>query len=231
MPSVSQRLKQRNGRVQENLALVRRVAAHYAARSAEPFDDLVQVGALGLIRAAELYSSSRCVPFRAFAAPHVRGSVLHYLRDVAPLVRISRRLQERRQQVEHCRQAIRREEGRSPSSQELQQRLGLTSRQWEELQGLGLLLRQLTLDALDAAETPLPGVSMGGETSLDPMAALQGLEPRLRRVVDAVVLKGESLRTVAARQGSSAATVHRQLHRALQALRIQLSRASDAPAC
>jgi len=231
MPSASQRLKQRNGRVQENMALVRRVAAHYAARSAEPFDDLVQVGALGLIRAAELYSSSRCVPFSAFAAPHVRGSVLHYLRDGAPLVRISRRLQERRQQVEQCRQSVWRKEGRSPSGQELQQRLGLSPRQWEELQGLGHLLRYLTLDALDGVEPPAPVKSASDAASADPMAALQGLEPRLRRVVEAVVLKGESLRTVAARQGSSAATVHRQLHRALDALRLQLNRASDAPAC
>jgi RNA polymerase sigma-B factor len=228
---VSQRLKQRNGRVQENMALVRQVAAHYAARSAEPFDDLAQVGALGLIRAAELYSSSRCVPFTAFAAPHVRGSVLHYLRDVAPLVRISRRLQERRQQVEQCRLTIWRKEGRSPSGQELQQRLGLNRRQWEELQGLGYVLRHLTLDALDVDEPPVSVHSASDEASADPMAALQGLDPRLRRVVDAVVLKGESLRTVAARQGCSAATVHRQLHRALGALRLQLSRASDVPAC
>jgi RNA polymerase sigma-B factor len=231
MQSMPQRLRQRNRRVQENLPMVRRIAAHYAACTAEPYDDLLQVGAMGLIRAAELYSRHRQVPFSAFAAPHVRGSVLHYLRDVVPLVRVSRRLQERCQEVERCRQTIWTEEARMASSLELQARLGLNPRQWQELQVVANLARRQPLDALAECDHQTEELPIGSTDGPDPMAALQSLEPKLRQVIEAVVLKGASLRMVAAEQGSSASTVHRLLHRALKALRIQLSPASDAPAC
>uniref|UniRef100_UPI0037DA38F8 sigma factor n=1 Tax=Vulcanococcus sp. TaxID=2856995 RepID=UPI0037DA38F8 len=89
----------RNQRVAEHLSLVQSVARHYAACTRERRDDLQQVAALGLIRAAERYDSTSQVPFAAFARPHVRGAVLHYLRDVAPLLRMSRRMQERAQQL------------------------------------------------------------------------------------------------------------------------------------
>ena len=231
MPSIPERLKQRNRRVKENLPLVRRIAAHYAACTAEPYDDLLQVGAMGLIRAAELYSRQRHVPFSAFAAPHVRGSVLHYLRDVVPLVRVSRRLQERCQEVERCRQMIWDQDARIASPVELQARLGLKPRQWQELQNVAILARCQPLEALEELEAPGDAHPDGGHEPEETMLALQRLEPNLRRVIEAVVLRGESLRTVAAQQGSSAATVHRLLHRALEALRIQLNPASDAPAC
>jgi DNA-directed RNA polymerase specialized sigma24 family protein len=50
-------------------------------------------------------------------------------------------------------------------------------------------------------------------------------------VVEAVVLRGQTLRTVGRSLGISAATVHRVLHQALEELRRQLSSSSGAPAC
>ena len=96
--SRSRALRQRNQRVETYRALVRPLAIHYARCSQESSEDLIQVGLLGLIRAAELYSRERKIPFEAFARPHIRGAILHYLRDVAPRVRLPRRqaeLQER----------------------------------------------------------------------------------------------------------------------------------------
>jgi RNA polymerase sigma factor (sigma-70 family) len=63
------------------------------------------------------------------------------------------------------------------------------------------------------------------------MAALRQLNRRQRQVVEAVVLRGQTLRTVGRHLGISAATVHRVLHKALEELRRQLSPASGAPAC
>jgi DNA-directed RNA polymerase specialized sigma24 family protein len=45
------------------------------------------------------------------------------------------------------------------------------------------------------------------------------------------VLQGRSLRDVAHQQGTSAATVHRLLHRSLRLLRSRLTGPSDVPAC
>lgn len=71
----SRRIRSRNQRVQNHLALVNSVAGHYAARTTELRDDLHQVAVLGLIRAAERYDSHSNVPFPAFARPHIRGGV------------------------------------------------------------------------------------------------------------------------------------------------------------
>ena len=96
--------------------------------------------------------------------------------------------------------------------------------------GGGLSIRQLNeaddqilASAADAAERE--------EESESALSALQRLSDRQRQVVEAVVFQGLSLRAVAAREGSSAATVHRRLHQALAELRRLLSPASAAQAC
>ncbi len=213
-------IRTRNRRVAEHLFLVRRVANHYAACTAERRDDLQQVGALGLIRAAERYDSQSAVPFAAFARPHIRGAVLHYLRDVAPLLRLSRRLHERAYQLN--RQGTRTAELDS-------------LRSWQMVQLLPPWRLQATQAAArDAlADQPMPQ-HQGSESGIEPqdaLAALGRLERRQKQVVEAVVLEGQTLRAVAERLGISAATVHRVLHQALAELRRQLSPASGAQGC
>ena len=67
----------RNSRVLRHLDLVNPMARRYASISGLDGDDLRQVGALGLLRAAERYEASRDVPFAVFARPHIRGAILH----------------------------------------------------------------------------------------------------------------------------------------------------------
>ncbi|MEY2643479.1 MAG: hypothetical protein RLZZ611_128 [Cyanobacteriota bacterium] len=224
------RLRRRNNLVEANLTLVRPIAAHYAASSAECREDLQQVGLMGLIRAAELYDLSLAVPFSAYARRHIRGAILHYLRDTAPLVRPPRRVQERRQALLKLETTLRQQLGRPPVAEELRQALGLTSLQWRHTQEDSpwperLWLQQDLLEQLPCPEKESESCGTGV------LAGLQSLELRQRRVIQAVVLQGESLRAVAQREHSSAATVHRLLHRGLAELRIRLSRPSDAQAC
>jgi RNA polymerase sigma-B factor len=86
----------RNQRVESHLHLVEPWVRRYSRRSAEAVDDLRQVALEGLIRAAERFNGDKQVPFEAFARPHIRGAVLHYLRDCSHVIRIPRRLQEQR---------------------------------------------------------------------------------------------------------------------------------------
>ena len=217
------RLQLRNQRVAEHFSLVQSVARHYAACTRERRDDLQQVAALGLIRAAERYDNSSQVPFAAFARPHIRGAVLHYLRDVAPLLRMSRRMQERAQQLNRqCREA-------------------LPAPLLAELEGFERERRVELLPPLLLQNTPALGHELFSQDGLaeretaeerdNAMAALRRLNQRQRQVVEAVVLRGQTLRTVGRSLGISAATVHRVLHQALEELRRQLSPSSGAPAC
>ena len=87
----------RNARIKHHLNLVDPIAGHYARRSGLDRDDLKQVGRLGLLRAAEGYEQGQDKPFEVYARPHIRGAILHYLRDSVGLVRLPRRLQEQAQ--------------------------------------------------------------------------------------------------------------------------------------
>ena len=93
-PLTRRALQQRNQRVSQYCTLVNPIAVHYCRRCPEPLDDLVQVGLMGLLRAAELYRPQTTTPFDAFARPHIRGAILHYLRDSALAVRLPRRQME-----------------------------------------------------------------------------------------------------------------------------------------
>jgi RNA polymerase sigma-B factor len=80
--------------VDRHLPLVRSLARRYS-RCGEPFDDLVQVGSVGLVAAARRFDPKRGVQFAAYAAPTVEGELRRYLRDRASTIRVPRREQER----------------------------------------------------------------------------------------------------------------------------------------
>jgi RNA polymerase primary sigma factor len=72
--------------VVRNLRLVRSLAARYQARGV-PFEDLVQEGTVGLIRAVEKFDHRRGLRFATYAAWWIRHSLLDALGD-ARMIRI-----------------------------------------------------------------------------------------------------------------------------------------------
>jgi RNA polymerase sigma-B factor len=75
------------------LPLVRSLARRYAARG-EQFDDLVQVGAIGLIKAIDRFDLERGVELTTYATPNIVGEIKRYFRDKGWSVRVPRGLQE-----------------------------------------------------------------------------------------------------------------------------------------
>ena len=92
-------LKRRNRLIQDNLHLVQPIARHYAQKTGLESDDLLQVGCLGLIKAYNRYDAQRGAPFPSFAKPHIRGAILHFLRDRVGLIRLPRAVEERAMQM------------------------------------------------------------------------------------------------------------------------------------
>jgi RNA polymerase sigma-B factor len=210
-------LGQRNRRLAQYSALVRPIALHYALRSPEPIDDLIQVGMLGLLRAAERYHAGSGTPFEQFARPHIRGAILHHLRDGAWLVRLPRRQAEQRhRQTRH---------GGSTGSPE----------RMAALQRWHALCHPLCLEDLQAGEREIAELACdahsdqsvdgsypdAGQRSVSEL--LGALETRQRAVLQHVVLQGWSYRRTATALQVSAPTVQRLLHRGLAQLREQLS--------
>ncbi|WP_216903001.1 sigma-70 family RNA polymerase sigma factor [Synechococcus sp. CCY 9618] len=231
-PSVDRLIAARNRRVERYRAVVRPLAVHYARCSPESIDDLLQVGLMGLIRAAELYSEERQTPFEAFARPHIRGAILHYLRDSAPLVRLPRRqaeLQERFNRLCHSPSAG---VAGGNGTDVLCRALGVSGEEWQRLEVQRLLARPANLDDPELAEAvaasavqeaPADALPCAGQVPVAELLAL--LEPRQSLVVRQVVLGGWSYRRLGRQMEVSPMTVKRLLHKGLEQLRQQM----DAP--
>jgi RNA polymerase sigma factor (sigma-70 family) len=77
-----------NESVEQNLALVRRIARRVSRRAkrsgALDFDDLVQAGALGMLEAAERFDPQYGVSFKAYARKRVLGAMYDELRRLEP---------------------------------------------------------------------------------------------------------------------------------------------------
>ncbi len=224
--TLSSHASRRNRRVEQYRAVVRPLALHYSRCSRESFEDLLQVGLMGLIRAAELYSEDRLTPFEAFARPHIRGAILHYLRDAAPLVRLPRRqaeLQERFNRLSR-HPALLADPGRAIPM--LSETMGISPAEWRRLELQRLLARPANLDdpmlvqAVAASTVCEPCRQEEAGPSVAMLLAL--LEPRQQLVVRQVVLAGWSYRRLGRQMEVSPMTVKRLLHKGLEQLRLEL---------
>jgi RNA polymerase sigma-B factor len=75
------------------MPLARSLALRYQ-RSAEPFDDLLQVALLGLVKAVDGFDPQRRVAFSSYAVPTILGEIKRHFRDRTWAVRVPRDLQE-----------------------------------------------------------------------------------------------------------------------------------------
>jgi RNA polymerase sigma-B factor len=79
--------------IERFLPLAPSLARRYR-RSGEPLDDLLQVAALGLIKAIDGFDPDRRIPFSSYAVPTILGEIKRYFRDRTWAVRVPRHLQE-----------------------------------------------------------------------------------------------------------------------------------------
>ena len=89
MQSAWGRLQERDRLVTTHLRIADMLARRFVS-DADAFDDLRQVAAIGLLKAAERFDDARGVPFPAYAIPMILGELRHYLRDRAWPVRVPR---------------------------------------------------------------------------------------------------------------------------------------------
>ncbi|MEV0126077.1 SigB/SigF/SigG family RNA polymerase sigma factor [Streptomyces sp. NPDC050703] len=114
----------RNSLVELNLALVRYAVRRVGVRG-ESYEDVVQVGTIGLIKAINRFDPERGIEFPTFAMPTVMGEIKRYFRDTTWAVHVPRRLQELRSDLARATAQLEQEHGRAPTAAEIARHLGL----------------------------------------------------------------------------------------------------------
>jgi RNA polymerase sigma-B factor len=151
------------------LPLARKLARRYA-HSSEPYEDLVQVASLGLVKAVERFDPGRGFAFSSFAVPTIMGELKRHFRDTAWAVHVDRGSQERARRISDAQQALSGRSGRIPTVVELAEYLELS--QEEVLEGLQ------TAEAFGTVSLDAPAVAEDGEES-SRMETIGGEDARL----------------------------------------------------
>jgi RNA polymerase sigma-B factor len=92
----------------------------------EPFDDLLQVGTIGLLKSIDRFDPHRGVEFSTYATPTIIGEIKRYFRDKGWAIRVPRRLQEMRMMIATATSELSQSLGRSPTPREIAERIGVT---------------------------------------------------------------------------------------------------------
>jgi RNA polymerase sigma-B factor len=212
------------------LPLARSLARRYG-RSSEPFEDLLQVASLGLLKAMDRYDVERGHPFQSFAVPTILGEMRRYFRDSGWAVHVPRGAQERALKVRDAQERIANERGHAPTANQLAEYLEFDTE--EVIDALQAIQAYETV-SLDA---PRPGAddeagaaygdSIGGEderyelVELDAtLAAVLGhIPPRERTILKMRFVEDLTQTEIAERVGISQMQVSRLLRRSLEQLR------------
>jgi RNA polymerase sigma-B factor len=205
--------------------LARKLASRYL-RAGEPPDDLLQVAAIGLLKAIDRFDPERGIAFPTFAAPTILGELRRHFRDHTWAVRVPRSDQERVLTLNAVCVRLSAQLGRSPTCAEIAMATGWAREQVLEALEIAGAGRPISLDVpLDAATRDsstlteiLGDEELGFERVEDRAAlvcALRRLPDRERQVLVLYFFEGLKQSEIASRMGISQMHVSRILRRAL----------------
>ncbi len=217
-----------------HLPLVEHCARRFRNRG-EPFEDLVQVGTIGLLKSIDRFDSERGVEFSTYATPTIIGEIKRYFRDKGWAIRVPRRLQELRMQIGAVTAELTQSLGRSPTPRELAEAIGCSIEEIVEGIESSNAYSTLSLDASDDTEdssSMLDAIGVEDENlehveireSLKPL--LDALEPREKKILLLRFFKNKTQTQIAEEIGVSQMHVSRLLSRTLERLRTSLEQPS-----
>lgn len=221
----------RNQLVELNTGLVQKIAHQVSHQCAENYEDLEQIGYLGLIRAIERFDPTKGTAFSSFAVPYVRGEMLHFLRDKSSLIKIPRRLLAIHKQGEKVEAILANQLGRSPREDRIAEALHISIQDWRQSQFAGQNRTPLSLDmtvyfhgetTLTLAETLIDRhaqeITDDQEDRQELKLALSQLEVPTQMAIELVFIKNISRQETARTMGISPMTVTRKIKKGLDRL-------------
>ncbi len=213
----------RNRVIEENMGLVGSVVRRYLGKGWE-YEDLFQIGSMGLIKAVDRFDDSFGVQFSTYAVPMIMGEIKRHMRDDG-IVKVSRPLKELYIKLRRAQEQLVAETGEDPQVEELANIVGVSVEE-----------ACLALEAGCAPES-LDGVGPDGDgdeminriTSgddegrmidrLDLLRALDSLDPTEKKLVTLRFFRDMTQVNIANVLGVSQVQVSRMERRILKQLR------------
>ena len=219
-------------RLRERLILMHRNMVMFLARRfmdrGELFEDVMQVGMLGLIYALDGYDLERGVKFSTFAIPTISGEIRRYFRDKVAGMRVPRGLQELHNTLQNKIEELTQQLDRSPTYAEIAFSLKIEVEQVVEALELGSVVEPLSIDdRYFGEESATIAESIGApdpqlhayEEHAELQAALEKLPAQERRILELSYFEGHSQAEIARRMNVSQMHISRLLRRSLGQLK------------
>jgi RNA polymerase sigma-B factor len=232
-------LKAREQLIEQYMSLVRSLARRYSYRG-EQLEDLVQIGAIGLIKAIDRFDLERGVELTTYATPNIIGEIKRHFRDKGWSVRVPRGLQELNVQLSRLVEQLTVQLARSPTIPELAKAAGVEEEQVLEALESGRAYTSLSLSV---------GGGGGDDDDLDPLESLgteehqyevsedravlapgfKVLDERERKILQLRFFDGLTQSQIAQQVGISQMHVSRLLRRSLEKIRDEIGSDETAP--
>jgi RNA polymerase sigma-B factor len=220
--------------IEQYMSLVRSLARRYSYRG-EQLEDLVQIGAIGLIKAIDRFDLERGVELTTYATPNIIGEIKRHFRDKGWSVRVPRGLQELNVQLSRLMEQLTVQLGRSPTIAELAKASGTQEEEVLEALESGRAYSSLSLSSgsggADGDEDLDPLESIGTEehqyqVSEDRAVLAPGfraLDERERRILQLRFFDGLTQSQIAQQVGISQMHVSRLIRRSLEKIRAEIA--------
>jgi RNA polymerase sigma-B factor len=222
-------LQAREQLIEQYMSLVRSLARRYSYRG-EQLEDLVQIGAIGLIKAIDRFDLERGVELTTYATPNIIGEIKRHFRDKGWSVRVPRGLQELNVQLSRLVEQLTVQLSRSPTIPELAKAAGVEEEEVLEALESGRAYTSLSLSV---------GGGGGDDDDLDPLESLgtdehqyevsedravlapgfKVLDERERKILQLRFFEGLTQSQIAQQVGISQMHVSRLIRRSLEKIR------------
>jgi RNA polymerase sigma-B factor len=223
--------------IERHMPLVRSLARRYANRG-EQLDDLVQIGAIGLIKAIDRFDVDRGVELTTYATPNIIGEIKRHFRDRGWAVRVPRGLQELNVKLSRLIEKLTVELARSPTIAELAREASVEEEEVLEALESGRAYTSVSLSS---------GMAPGDEEELDPLETIgteehqyevsedravlapgfKALDERERAILHLRFFEGLTQSQIAQQIGISQMHVSRLIRRSLEKIRDEIGSDAD----
>ena len=214
--------------INENMPLVHR-CVRALSREGYDYDDLVQLGSIGLVKAIRRFDTGLNLMFSTYAVPLINGEIKRFLRDDG-MIKISRSLKEIKQKVNYAARQLSQQLNREPTISEISHFIGIETEKivlaldaclpCESLQrpvladGTGDLILADTINDNHAFSDELEKIAL--------KSALSSLKPRDRQIIVLRYFKGKTQSEISKIIGVSQVQISRIEKKVLSSLKESL---------